>query len=227
MDNRRITQKPWGRLWNFVPLKGEGEAGSGGDCSDVVETWSREAGGCALYATDTRIGCRLSLPPGKALRCSPWGAGEALRCLLLRTAEKALRCFPLRGGFNLVSRGRKWGFVRNRYVIWVQAQPARKTSHREIFLDCANRKLAWGLFSYKSPLFCNPNFGLQNSPAKAPDDKELRPLRRATSRRCPLDTRHLLKKVDENFYFANSVPRGKNSGYLLNRYAIWARHHAA
>ena len=30
---------------------------------------------------------------GKALRCSP-GAGEALRCLLLRTAEKALRCFP-------------------------------------------------------------------------------------------------------------------------------------
>ena len=71
--------------------------GSGGDCSDVVETWSREAGGCALYATDTRIGCRLSLPPGKALRCSPWGTGEALRCLLLRTAEKALRCFPLRG----------------------------------------------------------------------------------------------------------------------------------
>ena len=62
VDNRRITQKPWGRLWNFVPLKGEGEAGSGGDCSDVVETWSREAGGCALYATDTRIGCRLSLP---------------------------------------------------------------------------------------------------------------------------------------------------------------------
>ena len=62
MDNRRIIQKPWGRLWNFVPLKGEGEAGSGGDCSDVVEIWSREAGGCVLYATDTRIGCRLSLP---------------------------------------------------------------------------------------------------------------------------------------------------------------------
>jgi len=140
---------------------------------------------------------------------------------------KGASLFSAEGGFNLVSRGRKWGFVRNRYVIWVQAQPARKTSHREVFLGCANRKLAWGLFSYKSPLFCNPNFGLQNSPAKAPDDKELRPLRRATSRRCPLDTRHLLKKVDENFYFANSVPRGKNSGYLLNRYAIWARHHAA
>ncbi len=30
---------------------------------------------------------------GNALRCSP-AAGEALRCLLLRTAEKALRCFP-------------------------------------------------------------------------------------------------------------------------------------
>ena len=137
---------------------------------------------------------------------------------------------------NLVPRGRRLCSVRNRYADWVQAQPARKTSHREVFLDCANRKLAWGLFSYKSPLFCNPNFGLQNSPAKAPDDKELRPLRRATSRRCPLDTRHLLKKVDENFYFANSVPRGRRLSHPLNQYANWVqaqpavnwvRHHAA
>ena len=128
---------------------------------------------------------------------------------------KAVELCPLEGGGrswqwrrllgccrNLVPRGRRLCSVRNRYADWVQAQPARKTSHREVFLDCANRKLAWGLFSYKSPLFCNPNFGLQNSPAKAPDDKELRPLRRATSRRCPLDTRHLLKKVDENFIFS-------------------------
>ena len=126
---------------------------------------------------------------------------SAPKCLS-SIAQKNLGCCR-----NLVPRGRRLCSVRNRYADWVQAQPARKTSHREVFLDCANRKLAWGLFSYKSPLFCNPNFGLQNSPAKAPDDKELRPLRRATSRRCPLDTRHLLKKVDENFYFANSVPR--------------------
>lgn len=27
---------------------------------------------------------------------------------------------------------------------------SRKTSHREVFLDCANRQFAWGLFSCKS-----------------------------------------------------------------------------
>ena len=43
----------------------------------------------------------------------------------------------------------------------------RKTSHREVFLGCANRQFAWGLFSYKSPLFCKLKISLQNSPAKA------------------------------------------------------------
>ena len=33
--------------------------------------------------------------------------------------------------------------------------------------------LSRGLFSYKSPLFCNPKLGLQNSPAKALDDKDV------------------------------------------------------
>ena len=97
---------------------------------------------------------------------------------------KGASLFSAEGGFNLVSRGRKWGFVRNRYVIWVQAQPARKTSHREVFLDCANRKLARGLFSYKSPLFCNPNFGLQNSPAKALSTQKLSPAAACDQRLC-------------------------------------------
>ena len=51
-----------------------------------------------------------------------------------------------------------------------------------------------GLFSYKSPLFFNPNFGLKNSPAKAPDDK---PFARCDERpkALPLDTTNFLKKV--------------------------------
>ena len=44
--------------------------------------------GCSFLMLEGVDGVR-----GNALRCSP-GAGEALRCLLLRTAEKALRCFP-------------------------------------------------------------------------------------------------------------------------------------
>lgn len=63
-----------------------------------------------MYATDTRIGCGIMTPrigcrlsllryhaAGEGASLFPVGAGEALRCLLLRTAEKALRCFPLRG----------------------------------------------------------------------------------------------------------------------------------
>ena len=61
-----------------------------------------------MYATDTRIGCGIMTPrigcrlsllryhaAGEGASLFPVGAGEALRCLLLRTAEKALRCFPL------------------------------------------------------------------------------------------------------------------------------------
>ena len=117
--------------------------------ADWVQAQPAAGEGAALFPVGGRRGASLSPAADR-------GKGASL--------------FSADGGFNLVSRGRKWGFVRNRYVIWVQAQPARKTSHREVFLGCANRKLAWGHFSYKSPLFCNPNFGLQNSPAKAPDD---------------------------------------------------------
>ncbi len=89
-----------------------------------------------------------------------------------------------------------------------------------------------GLFSYKSPLFCKLRISLQNSPAKAPDDKGFRPLRRAT-KDAVFGNCHLLKKVDENFISRNWVPRGRSSGYLLNRYVNWVqaqpgvRHHAA
>ena len=39
--------------------------------------------------------------------------------------------------------------------------------------------------------------------------KVFRALLCSTSRRCPLDTRHLLKKVDENFICRNWVPRSR------------------
>ena len=62
--------------------------------------------GCSFLVLEGVDGVR-----GNALRCSR-GAGEALRCLLLRTAEKALRCFRSPG----------------------LCFYCRKTSHREVFL---------------------------------------------------------------------------------------------
>ena len=56
--------------------------------------------------------------------------------------------------------------------------------------------------------------------------KVFRALRSSTSRRCPLDTRFLLKRK-RNFISRNWVPRGRKSGSLLHQYANWARHHAA
>ena len=96
--------------------------------ADWVQAQPAAGEGAALFPVGGRRGASLSPAADR-------GKGAAL--------------FSAEGGFNLVSRGRKWGFVRNRYVIWVQAQPARKTSHREVFLGCANRKFAGNFFSYK------------------------------------------------------------------------------
>ena len=120
------------------------------------------------------------------------------------------------------------GYPLNRYVNWarhhaaanwVQAQPAagkgaalfsthwvsdsiadRSPTGRPVWV-VQNGSLLRGLFSYKSPLFCKPIFDLQNSPAKAPDDKEVRPLRRAT-KGFAFGNHSLLKKAGENFIFA-------------------------
>ena len=43
----------------------------------------------------------------------------------------------------------------------------QKNLPREVFLECRKWKFVRELFSYKSSLFFNPNFGLKNSPAKA------------------------------------------------------------
>ncbi len=93
---------------------------------------------------------------------------------------KALRCFPR----------------------WAGRFTAEKTSHREVFLGCANRKFVKGAFLLQKP----PLLQAENQLAKftrkgASNAKVFRALRSSTSRRCPLDTCHLLKKVDENFIF--------------------------
>ena len=84
-----------------------------------------------MYATDTRIGrgimpprigCRLSLlryhAAGEGASLFPVGAGEALRCLLPRTAGKGAALFSAH------------------WALWFYS---RKTSHWEVFLDCTNR----------------------------------------------------------------------------------------
>ena len=94
-----------------------------------------------MYATDTRIGrgimtprigCRLSLlryhAAGEGASLFPVGAGEALRCLLPRTAGKGVALFSAH------------------WALWFYS---RKTSHREVFLGCAKWKFAGNFFSYK------------------------------------------------------------------------------
>ena len=64
--------------------------------------------------------------------------------------------------------------------------------------------LSRGLFSYKSPLFFNPIFGLKNSPAKAPDDKGCRTLRSATKDAVFGICELFSKSSTKNFSFALS-----------------------
>ena len=167
----------WRRLFgccrNLVP-RGRRLCSVRNRYADWVQAQPAAGEGAALFPVGGRRGASLSPAADR-------GKGAAL--------------FSAEGGFNLVSRGRKWGFVRNRYVIWVQAQPARKTSHREVFLGCANRKFVRGAFLLQKP----PLLQAENQLAKftrkgVSNAKVFRALRSSTSRRCPLDTRFLLKR---------------------------------
>ncbi len=134
----------------------------------VSETRSREVKSWATHSTNTRIGCRLSLPQ--------IGRG------IMPPAYRWKRRFAV---------------FRSRSLCVYN----RKISPGRFFWVVRNGSLLRGLFSYKSPLFCKPIFDLQNSPAKAPDDKEVRPLRRAT-KGFAFGNHSLLKKAGENFIFA-------------------------
>lgn len=57
----------------------------------------------------------------------------------------------------------------------------------------------------KEILFARISFSFQ----KAPDDTGVSSAAALDQRRCPLDTRHLLKNVDENFICRNWVPRSR------------------
>ena len=61
-----------------------------------------------------------------------------------------------------------------------------------------------GLFSYKSPLFCNPNLDCKIHAQRRLNDKDFRALRRST-KDAVFGNCHLLKKVDENFIFRGLV----------------------
>ena len=88
-----------------------------------------------------------------------------------------------------------------------------------------------GFSGYYKTAVCRELFLLQKVPQSAREnsladfpfkrrlnDKVFRALRSSTSRRCPLDTCHLLKKVDENFFLStNWVPRGKSQGLPPNQ----------
>ena len=103
-----------------------------------------------MYATDTRIGCgimpprigcRLSLlrhhAAGEGASLFPVGAGEALRCLLPRTAGKGAALFSAH------------------WALWFYS---RKTSHREVFLGCANQEILKGAFLLQKPPLLQSEF---------------------------------------------------------------------
>ena len=81
--------------------------------------------GCSFLVLEGVDGVR-----GKALRCSP-SAGR----------RRGRRCAVPRA-----DRGKGAALFSAHWALWFYS---RKTSHREVFLDCANRKFARGLFSYK------------------------------------------------------------------------------
>ena len=61
-----------------------------------------------------------------------------------------------------------------------------------------------GLFSYKSPLFCNPNLDCKIHPQRRLNDKDFRALRRST-KGFAFGNHSLLKKAGENFIFRGLV----------------------
>ena len=138
---------------------------------------------------------------GEGAALFPVGAGEALRCLLLRTAEKALRCFPLRGDLTWCREvGSGALYVTDTRFGCRLSLPEKPPTGRFFWIVRIGSLL--GGFSLTKA----PSFAIRISDCKIHPQRRLtilvfRALRSSTSRRCPLDTCHLLKKVDENFYF--------------------------
>ena len=62
-----------------------------------------------------------------------------------------------------------------------------------------------GLFSYKSPLFCNPNLDCKIHPQRRLNDKDFRALRRST-KGFAFGNHSLLKKAGENFILQELGP---------------------
>ena len=110
------------------------------------------------------------------------GPGKALRCFLQlseRRTGKGASLFPSLG----------WEIY------------SRKTSHREVFLGCANRKFVKGAFLLQKP----PLLQAENQLAKftrkgASNAKVFRALRSST-KGFAFGNHKLLKKLDQNFYF--------------------------
>ena len=84
---------------------------------------------------------------------------------------------------------------------------SRKISHREVFLEGTYRLSVKGAFLLqKPPLFQSKSWIKKFTRKGAFTDKEFRSLRRAT-KGSAFRIRHLLKKVDENFYFCTQTTR--------------------
>ena len=141
-----------------------------------------------LGAASCRRGRRFAVPCGGRRGASLFPG---------RTAEKALRCFPLTGLYG---------------------STAEKPPTGRFFWTLRIGSLSGGFSLTKAP-----SFAIRISDCKIHPQRRLtilvfRALRSSTSRRCPLDTCHLLKKVDENFFLStNWVPRGKSQGLPPNQ----------
>ena len=115
------------------------------------------------------VSCRR----GRRLRCSPWGQERRFAVSCRGPPEKALRCFPLTG---------------------LCGSTAEKPPTGRFFWVVRIGSLLGGFSLTKAPSFAIRNSDCKIHPQRRLTIKMFRALQSSTSRRCPLDTRFLLKR---------------------------------
>ena len=121
--------------------------------------------------------CCGIMPPGKALRCSPWGQERRFAVSCRGPPEKALRCFPLTGLYG---------------------STAEKPPTGRFFWIVRIGSLLGGFSLTKAPSFAIRNLDCKIHPQRRLTIKAFRALRSST-KGFAFGNHSLLKKAGENF----------------------------
>ena len=123
------------------------------------------------------------MPPGKALRCSPWGQERRFAVSCRGPPEKALRCFPLTGLYG---------------------STAEKPPTGRFFWIVRIGSLLGGFSLTKAPSFAIRNLDCKIHPQRRLTIKAFRALRSST-KGFAFGNHSLLKKAGENFISQDSL----------------------